>query len=161
MGQSFGLGEISCEEKDDIFENSRYSRAIKVTYFAVGTPFHRIPCEVCLTRFMEKVGPPWFVVDDPAATQFSLQSSVLQMQANTVYWEREKYKFKGRLINNAIESSKLTPPSSPVLSSHPLSSSIEQPLTSDVTKLEIDAKKTLTLPIEDSLSPKSWRSYIL
>merc|ERR1712203_561815 len=48
---------------------------------------------------------PWFVVDDPAATQFSLQSSVLQMQAKTV------------------------PPSSPVLSSHPISSSREQPLT--------------------------------
>ena len=39
-------------------------------------------------------GEPWLVVDDPASTQFSLQSSVLQMQAKTVCVEKE---FKGRL----------------------------------------------------------------
>ena len=45
---------------------------------------------------MKMVAPPWFVVDDPAATQFSLQSSVLQMQAKTVC-EEKKCEFKGRL----------------------------------------------------------------
>ena len=39
-------------------------------------------------------GEPWLVVDDPASTQFSLQSSVLQMQAKTVCVEKE---FNGRL----------------------------------------------------------------
>ena len=39
---------------------------------------------------------PWLVVDDPASTQFSLQSSVLQMQAKTVCVEKEG-EFKGRL----------------------------------------------------------------
>ena len=34
-------------------------------------------------------GEPWLVVDDPASTQFSLQSSVLQMQAKTVCVEKE------------------------------------------------------------------------
>ena len=43
-----------------------------------------------------KVGEPWLVVDDPASTQFSLQSSVLQMQAKTVCVEKEG-EFKGRL----------------------------------------------------------------
>ena len=38
---------------------------------------------------------PWLVVDDPASTQFSLQSSVLQMQAKTVCVEKDE--FKGRL----------------------------------------------------------------
>ena len=60
----------------------------KVTHMTIqGIPvpstspiYHRNPCV-----FHGKVGPPWFVVDDPAATQSSLQSSVLQMQANTVF----------------------------------------------------------------------------
>ena len=93
MDPSTDLGitceDNTCEEKDGTYDDTRYSSASNVT----------CPTAVCtvLKEFhlkarpvtQEKVAQPWFVVDDPAATQFSLQSSVLQMQAKTVCVEKE------------------------------------------------------------------------
>ena len=54
--------------------------------------FIDIHCPVFLqphiTHLLQNKQRPWFVVDDPAATQFSLQSSVLQMQASTSYHKK-------------------------------------------------------------------------
>ena len=107
---------------------------------------------------MGKVKAPWFVVDDPAATQFSLQSSVLQMQANTVY-EEKKYKFKGRLINNLVFKTYLSILTSAFFTPNLFFQRTAPHLRSQ--KMRYQSKIGSISPIEDSRSPKSWRSCIL